>query len=143
MTGILMDTLVRVSADLSGIGKVKCAPSSKPLVEQIAHEPFAQLNLGRLVQPDLRDIQDQEGAGNDTEDHELDEESMQVPTLQSIVKGLIPGVEPDLTERRRASMPGRAAGDRPSWCAHVAGEFTGLLGPEDYVMVSLVPVARA
>jgi hypothetical protein len=38
---------------------------------------------------------------------------MQVPTLQSIVKGLIPGVEPDLTERRRASMPGRAAGDRP------------------------------
>ena len=88
MTGILMDTLVRVSADLSGIGKAKCAPSSKPLVEQIAHEPFAQLNVGRLVQPDLRDIQDQEGAGNDTEDHELDQESMQVPTLQSIVKWL-------------------------------------------------------
>ena len=26
MTGILMDTLVRVSADLSGIGEAKCAP---------------------------------------------------------------------------------------------------------------------
>jgi hypothetical protein len=35
------------------------------------------------------------------QNHELDQESMQVPTLQSIVKGLIPGVEPDLTERRR------------------------------------------
>ena len=97
MTGILMDPLVRVSADLSGIGEAKCAPGSKPLVEQITHKPFPQLNLGRLVQPDLRDIQDQEGAGNETEDHELGEESWQVPTLQSVVKGLIPGVEPDLT----------------------------------------------
>jgi hypothetical protein len=48
MTG---DTLVRVSADLSGIGEAKCTPGSYPLVEQIAREPFAQLNLGRLVQP--------------------------------------------------------------------------------------------
>jgi hypothetical protein len=101
MTGIIMDTLIRVSADLSGIGEAKCAPGSKPLVEEIAHEPFAQLNLGRLVQPDLRYIQDQEGAGNETEDHELTEESMQVSMLQRIVKGLIPSVEPDLTEGRR------------------------------------------
>ena len=81
MTGILMDTLVRVSADLSRIGEGKCAPWSQPLIEQIAHEPFAQLNLGRLVQPDLRYIEDQESAGNETEDHELVEESMQVFTL--------------------------------------------------------------
>jgi hypothetical protein len=84
VTGILIDTLVRVSSDLSGIGKAKCASSSKPLVEQIAHEPCAQLDLGRLVQPDLRAIQDQEGAGNDTEDHELDQESMQALTLQGL-----------------------------------------------------------
>jgi hypothetical protein len=127
MTGILMNSLVGVSDDLSSIGEAKCAPGSKPLVEQIAHRPFAQLSLSRLVQPGLRYIQKQEGAGNDTEDHELDEEAMQVPTLQSIVKRVLPDVEPGLTERRRASMPGRAAGDRPSWCAHVAREFTGSL----------------
>src|SRR4029077_10882076 len=45
VTGILMDTLVRVSADLSSRGEAECAPGSKPLVEQIAHEPFAQHNL--------------------------------------------------------------------------------------------------
>ena len=44
MTGILMNTLVRVSADLSSIGAAKCAPGSKPLVEQIAHRPFAQFS---------------------------------------------------------------------------------------------------
>jgi hypothetical protein len=44
-----MDALVRVSAALSGIGEAKCASGSKPLVKQIVYEPFAQLNLGRLV----------------------------------------------------------------------------------------------
>ena len=62
---------------------------------------FREAASFQCIQPGLRYIQEQEGAGNDTEDHELDEESMQVPALQSIVKGLIPGVEPDLTERRR------------------------------------------
>ena len=45
MTGILVDALVRVSADLSGIGQAKCAPGFKPLVKQITHEPFAQVSL--------------------------------------------------------------------------------------------------
>ena len=72
MTGILVDTLVRVSAHRSGIGEVKCAPGFEPLVEQVLHQGFAQLDLGRLVQPRLRYVQDQEGAGDDEENCELD-----------------------------------------------------------------------
>ncbi len=54
--------------------EVKGAPRLEPLVEQVAHEPFAQLDLGRLVEPSLRHVQDQKPAGNNAEDHELVEE---------------------------------------------------------------------
>ena len=96
-----MDALIRILPNFARLRKTKGTLGLEPLFENIVYEPLPQLNLGRLVQPDLCYIQDQEGAGNDTEVHELDEECMQVPTLQSIVKGLIPGVEPDLTKGRR------------------------------------------
>ena len=68
------DALIGVGAHLAGIDEVKGAPRLKPLVEQVAHEPFAQLDLGHLVEPGLRHVQDQKPAGNHAEDHELVEE---------------------------------------------------------------------
>ena len=108
MTGIFVDPLIRVGTDLAGIGQAKCAPGFKPLVKQIAHEPFTQLDLGRLIQPRLRYVQNQEKSGDNAEDQELNGESMQVFTLQSIVKGAIPSVEPDLTECRRGEHQEKA-----------------------------------
>ena len=95
-----MDALVRVSAYFSCIDEAKGPPRLEPLVEQIAYEPFAQLDVDRLVEPYLRHIQDQKGPGNDAKDHELEKESRQVFLRHRIIEWLVPGVELDLSEGR-------------------------------------------
>ncbi len=102
MPGILMDALVRVSADLSCISETKSPPRLKPLVEQVAHQSLAKLDLYRLVEPRLRHVQNQEPTGNEAENHELFEEVPQILAGERIVKGTIPCVEHDLPVRRGA-----------------------------------------
>ena len=51
-----LDALVGVSAHLAGINQVKGALRLKPLVEQVTHKPFAQLDFGRLDEPSLRHV---------------------------------------------------------------------------------------
>jgi hypothetical protein len=52
-----VDALVRVDAHLAGIEQAKGASRLEPLIEQVAHESLAQLDLGLLVEPGLHHVQ--------------------------------------------------------------------------------------
>ncbi len=78
MPGVLMNALIRIGAHLPGINQAKSAPRLQPLVEQVPHEQFAELDLRRLVEPGLRHVQDQKAAGDEAEAHELDKKLVKI-----------------------------------------------------------------
>src|SRR5580704_12741277 len=98
MTGILMDALIWIYADIAGAGEAKRAPGHEPLIEEIARQSFAQFQLAQFSKPGLGDIQDQQRAGNHRKDHELVQKLPKVLERESIVERLVPSIELDLAE---------------------------------------------
>ena len=72
--GVLVDALVRVHAHGAAIGQPERAARLHPVVQQAAHQAFAQFDLQGLGEPALRDVQDQEESGDQKEHAELVEE---------------------------------------------------------------------
>ena len=113
---VLVDALVGIDADLAGEAQQVGAPGREPLVEQVVGQPFAQPDLGHLLQPGLRHDQDEQAAGDDREDQELGREGGDVLLLDRVVEGALPAVEAELAERVQADDEddaGRQQADRP------------------------------
>ena len=69
---------------------------SEPLVQEIVHQALAQDDLGALVEPHLRHVEDEQYAGDFAEDPKLGQEAGHVLVGQRIVEWAVPGIEPDL-----------------------------------------------
>ena len=101
MPGVLVQPLVGVDAELARLLQLQRAARPHPLVEQVAHQPLAQLDVQIAVQPALRDVEHQQRAGDPAEHHELVQEVGHVLALDGVVEGLVPAVEQHLAEGGR------------------------------------------
>ena len=99
--GVLVQALVGVDAELARLLQPQRAAGPHPLVEQVAHQPLAQLDVQIAVQPALRDVEHQQRAGDLAEHHELVQEVGHVLALDGVVEGLVPAVEQHLAEGGR------------------------------------------
>src|SRR5262249_47794152 len=98
MTGILMDALIGVYADIAGAGEAKRAPRHEPLIEEIARQSLAQFQLAQFSKPGLGDIQGQQRAGNHRKDYELIQKLPKILERERIIERLVPSIEFDLGE---------------------------------------------
>ena len=98
VTGVFMDTLIRVHADFAGAGEAKRALRHEPLIEEIMCQPIAQLQLAHLSEPGLSDIQGQQRPGDHHKNHKLVQKLRKVLARKRIVKRLVPRIELDLEE---------------------------------------------
>jgi hypothetical protein len=130
VTRILVHALVGVDADRSGAGEPECAARQHPEIDEIQRQPFAQLELDRLRQPPLEDVEDEQCARDHPEHAELREKRLEIAPRQRVVERLVPAVQPDLPVRRRQDDhkdPARerqqrvAHGRRPQCSQHHAG----------------------
>src|SRR5262249_20144700 len=97
---VLMDALVGIDTDLSGIGQSDRPPRLQPFDEQVAGHPLTRLELDHLAQPGLRYIERQQAPRNQYEDEELMAEPRKVAVLHGVIEGLVPGIEQDLPAGR-------------------------------------------
>jgi len=74
----------------------------KPFGRKIFDEPLAQDDLRLLIEPGLRDIEDEQDPSQLGEDAELREKLGHVPVRQRVVERLVPGVQPNLRVGRCA-----------------------------------------
>src|SRR6185437_14606870 len=96
MTGIFMHALIGIDADGARFGKAAGAIRLEPFPDQIVRESLTQPQLHGLGQKSLQDIQHQQAAGDDREDGQLNEKTMQIAPRKGVVKGLVPAIEPYL-----------------------------------------------
>ena len=122
VAGILVHALVGIDADRPGIGEAEGAPRSQPLSDEIAHEAFAQLQLGHLAEPPLRDVEYEKATGDDAEHPELRHEAGEIAARQRVVEGLVPAVQPDLPIGRGDDDQEDGAGERQKAAAKRRGE---------------------
>ena len=71
MVRVFMQALVGIDADGAGIGEAEGAPRPHPFADQVARQPFAQLEVQHLVEPGLRDIEHEQPAGDFGKDQQL------------------------------------------------------------------------
>ncbi len=98
MACILMQTLIGIDADFASIGQTKCPARYKPLPDQIARQSLTHFELEHLVKPGLRYIEYKQTARNPEENHQLVEESLQIPTGERIVERFVPSIDGDLSD---------------------------------------------
>ena len=123
MARILVHALVRVDADGSRVRQPECALRLHPVVDEALHQAFPELELQGFVEPALRDIQDQQAAGDQEKNAELIEEFAQIAPRQRIEERLVPAIEPDL--------PVRGRGDDDHGRHHQGDERLAGVGGED------------
>ena len=97
MACVLVHTLIGIDADRPRIGEPERTARQHPILNEISREPVAQLELQHLSHPALRDVEHEEGPGDDAEDAELHEESRKVTVRQSVIERLVPAVEANLS----------------------------------------------
>ena len=111
MTCVLVQPLVGVDADGPGIGEAKRPFRPHPLADQVQCQPFAQLDPEHLVEPGLRNVEDEQHAGNLGEDDQLVQERLKIAALQRIIERSIPAVEDNLADCRRDDHDKDAGGE--------------------------------
>ena len=72
-----MQPLVGIDADGAGIGEAKRPFRPHPFADQVQRQPLAQLEPEHLVEPGLRDVEDEQHAGNLGKDDQLVKERLQ------------------------------------------------------------------
>src|SRR6476469_8534343 len=102
MSGVLVDSLIGVLADLSGVRNAEGPQRSKPFPFEVFDQAFAQDDLRLLVDPRLRNVQDEQHTAQLRKHTQLGDELGNVLVRQSVVERSVPGVEPDLRVGRRA-----------------------------------------
>ena len=95
MPRVLVHTLVRIDAELACLGETKRAAGPQPLIHEVAHQPFAQLQFQHLVEPVWATLRPA-GRGDDGEYEKLVEKAVEILSGQRVVKRLVPGVQLDL-----------------------------------------------
>jgi hypothetical protein len=98
MLRVLVDALVGIDPDLAGEAQHVGPLGREPLVEQLVRQPFAQPDLGHLLQPGLGHDQHEQAAGDERKDDELGQERRHLLLLDRVVEGALPDVQPDLPE---------------------------------------------
>ena len=93
------DALVWVFADAAGVRQPERALGQQPFSQKIVHQALAQQQFRHLAQPGLRHVQRQEHQREPGKDPELLDKGWQVAAGQRVVKGLVPGIQPDLEPR--------------------------------------------
>ena len=95
----------------------KLPPLLQPMGKEVLGQPFAKLELDRLLKPALQNIKHQKDRYDHSEGEELDEKARDILLRNGIVERLVPGIEPDLTESSCADNSGDATHkkqERPS-----------------------------
>src|ERR1700691_6070072 len=96
MLSVGLEALVGVGAERARIREAERALRLEPLVQEIVHQALAQDDLGALIEPHLRHVEDQQYARDLAEDPKLSEEPSHVLVGQGIVEWAVPGIKPDL-----------------------------------------------
>ena len=92
MLGVRLEPLVRIDAERAGIRQPESAFGGKPLVQKVVDQPLAQDDLRALIEPHLRDVEDEEDSRDHPEDPELRHEAGHVLVGQRIVERAVPGI---------------------------------------------------
>jgi hypothetical protein len=66
-----LQALVWIFAHRARIRKTESPPGRKPLVQEIVYQAFAQDDLGPLIEPGLRHIEDQQDTGQHSKNADL------------------------------------------------------------------------
>jgi hypothetical protein len=96
MLSVGLEALVGVGPEGARIRQAERALRLEPLVQEIVHQALAQNDLGALIEPHLRHVEDQQYARDLAEDPKLGEEARHVLVGQGIVEWPVPGIEPYL-----------------------------------------------
>ena len=116
MLGVGLEALIGVGAERARIRQAERALGLEPLVQEIVHQALAQDDLGALVEPHLRHVEDQQYARDLAEDAKLRQEAGHVLVGQRIVEWAVPGIEPDLHVGRGPDDNDQRAGQAPGAC---------------------------
>ncbi len=96
MLSVGLEALVGVGAEGARIRKAERALGLQPLVQEIVHQALAQDDLGALIEPHLRHVEDEQYARNLAKHPKLGEEASHVLVGQGIIEWAVPGIESDL-----------------------------------------------
>lgn len=123
MLRVRMEALVRIRTDFSHIRQTECAQRHEPLVQKIMHQSLTQKHFAGLVEPHLHYIENEQYAGQFSEDTQLPDERGHILVGQRVVERSVPSIELDL-------FVGRRPHDRDE-CRRQHQEFVALArGPE-------------
>ena len=86
MLSVGLQALVGVGAERARIRKAERALRLEPLVQEIVHQALAQDDLGALIEPHLRHVENEQYAGDFAKDPKLGEEAGHVLVGQGIVE---------------------------------------------------------
>ena len=100
--GVLMDALVWVFAEFADLRQADGSQRREPLGGEVFDETLAQNELRLQVEPRLRDVEDEQDAGQFAEHPELRDEMGNVLARQRVVERLVPGVQQNLRVCARA-----------------------------------------
>ncbi len=96
MLCVSLEALVRIGAHGARIRKTESTHGFKPFVQEVVHQTLAQDHFGRLIEPHLRHVEEEQYARQLREDAELLDEGGHILPRQRIVEWSVPGVELDL-----------------------------------------------
>ena len=71
MLRVLLNALIRIGADLTGMRQTKCAEGRQPLGQEILDETFTQDELRFLNEPHLRNVERKQDPGKLCENNQL------------------------------------------------------------------------
>src|SRR5205823_1967872 len=105
----------------SRIGKPHGSPGLKPLGEHVSRQQFARIKLDHLAKPGLCDIKHEKASRDNAKDETLGAKCRKIPLLDGIVERLVPGIEGDLGDDRRANNKNNRDGEEGENAAALAG----------------------